>query len=148
MKPSEIFEGENSGLRKSFDEAVARGETNADKLNIVHFGGESKEVIEAEDRWHEEQRNKTDKILAEFESFYSFFAGLPVQEEKNAIKLYEKYVQSFLTSKINQAKAEERARVMGEIEKYIPNGSILDISGIKKDIIDRLSLLDDTKTNG
>ena len=26
MKPSEIFEGENSGLRKAFDEAVARQE--------------------------------------------------------------------------------------------------------------------------
>ena len=49
---------------------------------------------------------------------------------------------------IQQAIAEERERVRGEIEKYIPDGSILDISGIKKDIIDRLSLLDDTKTNG
>jgi len=31
MKASEIFEGENSGLRKAFDEAVARGETYTEK---------------------------------------------------------------------------------------------------------------------
>ena len=28
LKPSELFEGENSGLRKAFDEAVARGEVH------------------------------------------------------------------------------------------------------------------------
>jgi len=42
--------------------------------------------------------NCTEKILAEFESFDSFFAGLSMQDEKNAMKLYEKYVQSFLYS--------------------------------------------------
>ena len=30
--------------------------TSTDRLDIVHFGGESKEVIEAEDRWHDEQK--------------------------------------------------------------------------------------------
>ena len=38
--------------------------TNTDKITdadkgIVHFGGESKEEIEAEDRWHEEQMTYT-----------------------------------------------------------------------------------------
>jgi len=33
MKPSEIFEGENSGLRKAFDEAVARGETSTENID-------------------------------------------------------------------------------------------------------------------
>ena len=38
-------------------------ENDADK-GIVHFGGESKEEIEAEDRWHDEQIIKTDKSIA------------------------------------------------------------------------------------
>jgi len=47
--------------------------------------------------------NCTEKIYAEFESFDSFFAGLSMRKEKNAMILYEKYIQSFLTSKISQA---------------------------------------------
>ena len=31
MKPSEIFEGENSGLRKAFDEAVGREQSHIGK---------------------------------------------------------------------------------------------------------------------
>ena len=51
------------------------------------------------------------KKRLEFESFDSFFAGLSIQDEKNAMKLYEKYIQAFLASKIAQARAEERERV-------------------------------------
>ena len=56
------------------------------------------------------------KISADFESFDSFFAGLSMKEEKNAIKLYEKYIQSFLASKITQAEQEMIKRVVGEID--------------------------------
>jgi len=52
-----------------------------------------------------------DKILAEFESFDSFFAGLSMEDEENAMKLYEKYVQSFLTSKIAQAEKSGKDRM-------------------------------------
>ena len=61
----------------------------------------------------------TDKILAEFESFDSFFAGLSMQDEKKAMKLYEKYIQSLLVSKITQALAEERERVRGIVKRTI-----------------------------
>ena len=122
MKPSEIFEGENSGLRKAFDEAVARGETNADKLNIVHFGGESKEVIDAEDRWHEEQRNKTEKRLKDewedrvhgghfVDKLYNFAPTSEVADD----------IADWWIEKLHQALAEERERVVMEIRKRMPS---------------------------
>jgi len=63
--------------------------------------------------------NNTEKILAEFESFDSFFAGLSMQEEKDAMKLYEKYVQSFFTTSITQALAEERERIKKELTEKL-----------------------------
>ena len=50
MKPSEIFEGENSGLKKALitTSGMYNIENDADN-GVVHLGGESKEEIEAED---------------------------------------------------------------------------------------------------
>jgi len=57
--------------------------------------------------------NKTEKILAEFdEKFTKVWSGLPLSQESfDKLKL-------FLTTSIAQAIAEERERVVGEIEKY------------------------------
>jgi len=55
----------------------------------------------------------TEKRL-EFESFDSFFAGLSMQDEKNAMKLYEKYIQSFLTSKAWEGEAVKQAYIQGK----------------------------------
>ena len=60
----------------------------------------------------------TEKISAEFESFDSFFAGLSMQDEKNAMKLYEKYIRSFFATSIAQALAEERERVREYLSHY------------------------------
>ena len=61
--------------------------------------------------------SNTEKVLAEFESFDSFFAGLSMQDEDNAMKLYEKYVQSFIATSIHQAIAEERESVREKAKK-------------------------------
>jgi len=52
----------------------------------------------------------TEKRL-EFESFDSFFAGLSMQDEKNAMKLYEKYIRSFFATSIHQAEQEMLKKV-------------------------------------
>jgi len=39
MKPSEIFEGENSSLKKTFDEAVAREQSHIDQGSILDLSG-------------------------------------------------------------------------------------------------------------
>jgi len=79
------------------------------------FEGENSGLTNAFREAVAREQSHTEKRL-EFESFDSFFAGLPMQEEKNAIKLYEKYIQSFLSTKIAQAIAEEKARVRGVIK--------------------------------
>jgi len=45
-----------------------------------------------------------DKIIDELESFDSFFAGLPMQDEKNAMALYEQYVLGFIALSKSQAR--------------------------------------------
>jgi len=95
--------------------------------------------------------SNTEKILEEFEKLRIISVTVSDSDVDNDTYIHDEspeYIKAFISASIQQARAEERDKVRGEIEKYIPNGSILDISGIKKDIIDRLSLLDDTKTNG
>jgi len=85
MKPSEIFEGENSGLRKAFDEAVGR------------------------------EQSPTDKILAEFRDIFlkdESSLGLSYLMTNGAIKKFElEKIEAFLTTKIDQTLAEERAKM-------------------------------------
>ena len=70
------------------------------------------------------------------------------QSFAEAVKYADEWREEAQYLAYERGSQEMLEKVVVEIEKYIPNGSILDISGIKKDIIDRLSLLDDTKTNG
>ena len=44
----------------------------------------------------------------EIESFDSFFAGLSMKEEKNAIRLYEKYINNHITQLLNNQKEQMR----------------------------------------
>jgi len=85
---------------------------DTDKLNIVHFGGESKEVIEAEDRWHDEQMTNTEKILRD-EWSKEVDEGMPMEFIVDG----EKEIADWWINKITQALAEERARVLLLIEK-------------------------------
>jgi len=85
MKPSEIFEGENSSLKNTFDEAVAHG-----------------------------SMTYTEKMLEEFDEKYSdiFYKinkkGSECTENKNIIK-------SFLSTSIQQAEQEIEVKVRLEI---------------------------------
>jgi len=61
----------------------------------------------------------TEKRSAEFESFDSFFAGLSMRKEKNAMIFYERYIQAFLATSIAQAIGEDRERVVkGLLKEY------------------------------
>ena len=126
--------------------------TDADK-GIVHFGGESKEEIEAEDRWHDELMTYTDKRL-----------DINWQEVPNQIGLtlnigtHTTYIESKLNDEerkgirnliefsITQAIAEERERMREYLSHYktksdccsqtvddiYTNLSSLDINNLKK----------------
>ena len=116
--------------------------TNTDKLNIVHFGGESKEVIEAEDRWHDEQMTNTEKRLELFDEKFPEIHGT------NTIGTGEMrgYIKEFLTDSIQQAIVEDRARVVGLVknnkdpymlpateERFLKDLSSLDINNKEND---------------
>ena len=107
--------------------------TNTDKLNIVHFGGESKEVIEAEDRWHDEQMTNTEKRLELFDEKFPEIHGT------NTIGTGEMrgYIKEFLTESIQQAVEEERERVDNKIEEYFDGLMVVSLPQATKD-----SLLD------
>ena len=77
------------------------------------FEGENSGLTNAFREAVAREQSHTEKVL-EFESFDSFFAGLPMQEEKNAIKLYEKYIQSFFTSKAWEGEAVKQAYIQGK----------------------------------
>jgi len=100
MKPSEIFEGENSGLRKAFDEAVGREQSHTEKV-LAEFD----EKFE----WTDFSGDIGTHILAKKTSSYA-----TEETERNELR-------TFITSKINQALAEERERVGGEVIKYWVN---------------------------
>jgi len=93
-------------------------ENDADK-GIVHFGGESKEEIEAEDRWHDEQMTNTEKILAEFYETKSFIVPNGGDIRKVEIS-YEDWlwIENFFSTAITQALAEDRERIIEKIEKW------------------------------
>ena len=134
MKLSEIFEGENSGLIKAFDYAV-------------HIGGESKEEIEAEDGWHDEQMTYTDKRLEEFDREFVKDCGPDVEP----IFIYAVGsvgpIRQFIAESIQQAIAEDRERMVEEIEKYDQEriGKYLEDRNNKKSsnevVLDILSIL-------
>jgi len=98
-----------------FDPATTKLETrDSEPMNdadngIIHMGGESKEEIEAEDRWHEEQMNPTKKIL---EAFDEKFPNLGATDPKEGWYDAKPEVKSFLSTSIAQAIAEERERVV------------------------------------
>ena len=136
MKPSEIFEGENSGLKKALitTSGMYNIENDADN-GVVHIGGESKEEIKAEDKWHDEQMTYTDKILAEFrEKFlkqkickaclreacdYSttgcpwYQITLTLNKDTKDWEDTGEQMLAFLSTSIQQAIAEDRERVVG-----------------------------------
>jgi len=62
-----------------------------------------------------------EKQKAEFESFDSFFAGLPAEDEKRAMFLYEKYIQSFLESSLTALVGELTAEILGKGPKDVPD---------------------------
>ena len=57
----------------------------------------------------------------EIESFDSFFAGLPMKLEKNAIKLYEKYIKSRIRSLLHEREEEMVKKLLELIEKHDPS---------------------------
>jgi len=61
--------------------------------------------------------NYTEKRLDMFESFDSFFAGLAMQDETEAMRLYEKYIRAFLAETIEQAENEIIKKVLEVIGK-------------------------------
>jgi len=80
-------------------------ENDADN-GVVHLGGESKEEIEAEDKWHDEQKR--------LEEFGEYFKGNI--DDKSYLHCNTIYVKNFLAESIQQAVAEERERMRGKID--------------------------------
>jgi len=117
MKPSEIFEGENSGLRKAFDEAVGREQSHIDqgKAGI----DENLKSMNNGMVFNPNNMTNTEKILAEFRDIFlkdESSLGLRYLMTNGAIKKFElEKIEAFITTKINQALAEERDRVREEI---------------------------------
>jgi len=89
MKPSEIFEGENSGLRKAFDEAVGR------------------------------EQSPTEKILAEFDEWIKIKRTEDVDFHYGVGLWVVTEMKEFIASKIAQTLAEEKDRMRGIIEKEL-----------------------------
>jgi len=88
MKPSEVFEGENSGLRKAFDEAVAR------------------------------EQSYTEKRLKEFDEKFLTLYSMPVSVNGELKESYEllntqngTVIKAFLYESIHQALAEDKERI-------------------------------------
>jgi len=97
---------------------------------VAHLGGESKEEIEAEDKWQEEQNMKaltmtnTEKILKQFDEKFLTLYGIPVIVDGELKESYELLntkngteVKAFIATSIAQAIEEDRAR--GEIKERI-----------------------------
>jgi len=73
MKPSEIFEGENSGLRKTFDEAVAREQSNIDKIIHQALAEDRKRVVDILDQevmWYNTNNQIPDSELGKSEEHW------------------------------------------------------------------------------
>jgi len=125
MKPSEIFEGENSGLRKAFDEAVAREQSHIDqgKAGI----DENLKSMNNGMVFNPNNMTNTEKILAEFDLLTrdQYELDLEYEEAKVWLKnnphlftggVYDEpmltldrdKIRAFITTKIAQALAEER----------------------------------------
>ena len=101
--------------------------TDADK-GIVHFGGESKEVIEAEDRWHDEQMTNTEQRLEKVDWREIDFAIMYFQVHVRKVTGGNDFgfvdstdlksaIKQTLNTSINQALAEERERVVAHIKE-------------------------------
>jgi len=91
MKPSEIFEGENSGLRKVFDEAVGR------------------------------EQSPIEKVLAEFDEMFPKImisineSQMGFRDERVDIVDSGRVMKDFISESIAQAIAEERERYTEDI---------------------------------
>jgi len=69
-------------------------------------------------------KNNTNKdyiaeVISKLESFDSFFAGLSMKDEKNAVKLYEQYVVSFLKKALLQASKKEKEKTATRIKTIL-----------------------------
>jgi len=113
---------------------------DTDKLNIVHFGGESKEVIEAEDRWHDEQMNNTEKILRD-----EWSQGVDEEMPMMFIVDGEKEIADWRINKITQALVEEERKK--QCTCNITTQKECPIKGHKELVNQLLSSLKDTKSS-
>jgi len=110
MKPSEIFEGENSGLRKAFDEAVGRGQILIDQRRAAI-----------------EENLKSMNNCRVFEPHTMTYTKLKIDNSPRGSLISLLGAMNCDTAKpwvdeiIHQALAEERERVVELIKSRKPN---------------------------
>jgi len=83
LKPSELFEGENSGLRKAFDEAVARGEHKCEEDLYGNCYTCGKNMLESQNKWEEKEWLENLMYLVGDKSTVIWTAILTLIEQKN-----------------------------------------------------------------
>ena len=118
--------------------------TSTDRLDIVHFGGESKEEIEAEDRWHDEQMKNREKRLELFSEEELIIEVMEeyiyVIEDTHAGFLNDKVVRrrecfdklkTFIAKSIQQAIAEDRDLIKREVFDIIDSNENKEMQNLR-----------------
>jgi len=113
MKPSEIFEGENSGLRKAFDEAVAREQSHIDqgKAGI----DENLKSMNNGMVFNPNNMNDTEKILAEFDEWIKIKRTEDVDFHYGVGPWVVTELRAFLTTSIAQAEKSGKDQMREEL---------------------------------
>lgn len=116
-KPSEIFEGESSSLRRTYEDAVNIGAVDMAEAGFV--GKRCGRCGKEHDlKIYCEIISKAQPVVWSFESFDSFFAGLPPNDDRNAIILYEKYLRDFII-KVESAAYKQGMERATSLEKSL-----------------------------
>ena len=126
MKPSEIFEGENSGLRIAFDEAVARGETYTEnrledvlKIAVNRFLG-----------WKLPADFNPDGGIS-FKSGVCETIGTHLFTAQQANEMLKYALEEALTTSIAQAIAEDRDLIKREVFDIIDSNENKEMQNLR-----------------